>query len=96
MRDRRAVREELIEALGGEGKLKVLLALSEQPNTLFTTYSIVKATGLRRQDAKKVIERLCELGWVKQRTYGLKKYQINLEKEEVKYLLNFLRSVEAI
>jgi len=96
MRDRRAVREELVEALGGEGKLKVLLALSEQPNTLFTTYSIVKATGLRRQDVKKVIESLCELGWVKQRTYGLKKYQINLEKEEVKHLLNFLRSVEAI
>jgi len=96
MRDRKAVREELVEALGSEGKLRVLLALSEQPNTLFTTYSIVKATGLRRQDAKKVIERLCELGWVKQLTHGLKKYQINLEKEEVKHLLNFLRSVEAI
>jgi len=96
MRDRKAVREELVEALGSEGKLRVLLALSEQPNNLFTTYSIVKATGLRRQDARKVIERLCELGWVKQQTYGLKKYQINLEKEEVKHLLNFLRSVEAV
>jgi len=96
MRDKRAVREELLEALGSEGKLKVLLALSEQPNSLFTTYSIVKATGLRRSDAKKVVEKLCELGWVKQQTYGLKKYRINLEKEEVKHLISFLRAVEAI
>jgi len=96
MKDRRAVKEELLEALGSESKLRILLALSEHPYTLFTTYSIMKATGLRRQDANKMIKRLCELGWVKQQTYGIRKYQLNVEKEEVKHLLTFLKSTEAI
>jgi hypothetical protein len=43
-----------------------------------------------------MIKRLCELGWVKQQTYGIRKYQLNVEKEEVKHLLTFLKSTEAI
>ena len=93
---RRLVEKELSEALGSEGKIKILRLLAEKPNNLFTMYSILKSTGLRRQDTNKHIQRLCDIEWVKQQTYGVKKYQLNLEKKEVRNLIDFLRAVEAI
>ncbi|NHV97262.1 MAG: hypothetical protein HA494_05685 [Thaumarchaeota archaeon] len=93
---RRRVEEELVEALGSEGKIRTIITLAEKPNQLLTAYAVAKRTGLRRQDADKILKKLLQLGWVKQHTYGVKKYQINIDKDEVKKLTEFLRAIEAI
>ncbi len=93
---RRQVEGELIEALGSEGKIRILRMLAEKPNDLLTAYSIVKATGLRRQDTNKHLKKLCEIGWLKQHRYGVAKYQINVEKDAVKRLIEFFTAIEAI
>lgn len=90
------IQEEVIEALGSEGKIKILLTLAQKPLELHTTYTILKHTGLRRQDANRILKKLCAIRWVKQHQYGVKKYQLNIEKEEVRLLINYLKSIEAI
>jgi DNA-binding MarR family transcriptional regulator len=93
---RRRVVEGLVEALGSEGRIRTLVTLAEDPDQLFTAYAVAKRTGLRRQDAEKILKKLCEMGWVKQYTYAVKKYQINTEREEVRRLTEFLKAIEAI
>lgn len=70
---RKQAERELVEVLGSEGRLKLLITLARRPNDLFTIYSLVKATGLRRQDVRKYVEKLHELGWVKLHSYEVKK-----------------------
>lgn len=93
---RRRVEEELIEALGSGGRIKVIRLLAERPSASYTIYSIRKFTGLRRQDANKILKKLCDIGWVKQHHYGVRKFQINAEKKEVAHLIEFLKSIEAV
>jgi hypothetical protein len=97
MEDRRKqVEEELTEALGSEGKIRILRRLAENPTAIFTKYALVKATGLRDQDARRILEKLCQIDWVKLITNGVVKYQINTENQMVKQLIDFLKAVEAI
>ncbi|MEM1995351.1 MAG: hypothetical protein QXW32_07785 [Nitrososphaerales archaeon] len=93
---RRQIEEELIETLASEGKIRILRMLAENPTRFYTAYAVRKRTGLRRQDANKILNKLVELGWIKQHAYGVKKYQINLDKKEVKHLVEFFKAVEAI
>ena len=97
MEDRRKqVEVQLIEALGSEGKIRILRKLAEDPDGLFTAYVLAKATGLRRQDAHKILGKLCQIGLVKPVAYGVTKYQINVESDIAKRLIDFFKSVEAV
>lgn len=93
---KKQVETQLIEALGTEGKIRILRRLSENPTGLFTAYVLAKVTGLRRQDTHKILEKLCQMGLVKSVAYGVTKYQINVENDLAKRLIDFFKSVEAV
>ncbi len=83
-------REEIEAAIGGRGKLRILGLLAEHRDGFLTKYAIKKETGLRTRTATSDLETLIKLGWIKESPYEPKKYQINLKKEEVKHLVEFL------
>jgi len=84
---------EIIEILGSEGKIKVLWALYKS-HTPQTTYSIIKVTGLKRVDAKRILETLKKKGVIKESDYRPKKYILNIENEKTKVLVNFFEKIE--
>ena len=94
MEPEKRILNEIIEILGSEGKIKVLWALYRS-HTPQTTYSIIKVTGLKRVDAKRILETLKKNGVVKESDYRPKKYMLNVESEKTKVLVNFFEKIEA-
>ncbi len=92
----RSVWGELERGIGGGSKFRVLLHLAVNPQETFTKYALVKATGLRTPSVEGHLEVLLELGWVKEYSFTPKTYQINLENEVVKSLLEFLQRLRHI
>lgn len=89
-------REEIEDAVGGKGRLRILGLLAEHRGGFLTRYAIKKEAGLRDRTVKSDLETLVKLGWIRESPYEPKKYRINLEKEEVKHLVEFLRKTRYI
>jgi len=87
---------ELERGLGGGSKFRVFLHLALYPKEAFTKYALVKATGLRTPSVEVQLEVLLELGWVKEYSFTPKTYQIDLENEIVKSLLEFIKGLRYI
>ncbi|MEM2320523.1 MAG: hypothetical protein QXS79_01350 [Candidatus Bathyarchaeia archaeon] len=90
---RRDVWEELELGLGGGKKFKVLIHLALNPEKAFTKYALAKATGLRIPSIERRLKTLIEIGWVKENQYKPKTYQINLENEMVRMIIEFLQKI---
>ena len=89
----RTIWEELELGFGGGSQFRVLLHLTLNPKQAFTKYALVKATGLRTPSVNSQLKALLELNWVKEYPFTPKTYQVNLENEVVKYLLEFVEKV---
>ncbi|MEM1606781.1 MAG: winged helix-turn-helix domain-containing protein [Candidatus Bathyarchaeia archaeon] len=99
-KERRKVTEdvwrELELGLGGGKRLRVLIHLALNPDKAFTKYALAKHTGLRTPSVDRRLKILVELGWVKENKFKPKTYQINLENETVKALLDFLSAIKRV
>lgn len=89
----RTIWEELELGFGGGGQFRVLLHLALNPAQVFTKYALVKATGLRTPSVDSQLKALLQLNWVKQYPFTPRTYQINLENEVVKHLLEFFENI---
>jgi len=87
---------ELELGFGGGSKFRVLLHLILNPKETFTKYALVKATGLRTPSVESHLKTLLELNWIKEYSFTPKTYQINLENEVVKYILEFFQKAKYI
>lgn len=90
---RRSLLEELELGLGGGKKFRVLVHLALNPDRAFTKYALAKVTGLRTPSIDRRLKTLVEIGWVKENQYMPKTYQINLENETVKILMEFFQKM---
>jgi DNA-binding IclR family transcriptional regulator len=89
-------REEIEDAIGGKGRLRILGLLSENKERFLTKYAIKKETGLRARTVKSDLLKLVRLGWVRESPHEPKKYRINLEKEEVEHTVEFLHKIRYV
>jgi predicted transcriptional regulator len=89
----RTVWENLELGLGCGRGFRVLLHLILNPNKAFTKYSLAKATGLRTPSVDRRLKTLVDLGWIKENQFKPKTYQINLENEIVRDLMDFLHKI---
>lgn len=89
----RTIWEELEIGLGGGKKFRVLAHLLLNPDKAFTKYSLAKTTGLRTPSVNMRLKILVELGWVKENEFKPKTYQINVENETVKILLELFHKL---
>jgi DNA-binding transcriptional ArsR family regulator len=84
---------EIIETgLGSIGKIKIMKALAEE-NKLATIYVLHKKTHLKREDIKKNILDLVNIGWVTQSKYANVMYGLNRDNNYVKELIDFFNDV---
>lgn len=85
--------KEIIETgLGGVGKVKIIRALAEE-NKLATIYFLHKKTHLKREDIKRNVEELVEIGWVMRGKYGHTVYSINTDNAYVRRLVEYFRDI---
>ena len=92
----RTIWKELELGFGGGGQFRVLLQLALDPKQVFTKYALVKATGLRTPSVNNQLKVLLELNWVKEYPFTPRTYQISLEKEVVKRLLEFFERMKHV
>jgi predicted transcriptional regulator len=86
--------KEVIEkGLGGLGKLKIIKALAEE-DRMMTVYGLHKKTHLKREDIKRNLKDLMEIGWVDEEKLGNVLYKINRQDGYVRHLISFFRDVE--
>ncbi|MEM1562329.1 MAG: helix-turn-helix domain-containing protein [Candidatus Bathyarchaeia archaeon] len=85
--------EEVEAGLGVGKRFRVLAHLALNPEKAFTKYALAKITGLRTPSIDRRLKTLVEIGWVKENQYKPKTYQINLENEIVKIIVEFLRKI---
>lgn len=81
------------KGLGGLGKLKIIKALAEE-DRMMTVYALHKKTHLKREDIKRNLKDLIEIGWVSEEKLANILYRINRQDEYVKRLLTFFTDVE--
>ena len=93
IREKRSIWEELELGLGGGKKFRVLVHLLLNPDKAFTKYALTKATGLRTPSIERRLKTLVDLGWVRENKFKPRTYQINLENEIVKLLLDFFQKL---
>ena len=93
IREKRTIWEELELGLGGGKKFRVLVHLLLNPDKAFTKYALTKATGLRTPSIERRLKTLVDLGWVRENKFKPRTYQINLENEIVKLLLDFFQKL---
>lgn len=93
LRKKRSIWEELELGLGGGKRFRVLVHLLLNPDKAFTKYALSKATGLRTPSIERRLKTLLDLGWVKENKFKPKTYQINLENETVKLLLELFQKL---
>ena len=91
---KRTIWGELELGFGGGRQFRVLLRLALSPAQVFTKYALVKATGLRTPSVDRQLKALLQLNWVKQYPFTPTTYQINLENEVVKHLLEFFEKMK--
>ena len=85
--------KEIVEiGLGSIGKIKLIKALSEA-DKMATVYSLHKKTNLKREDIKRNLSDLIEIGWVKETKLANKMYRANKDNEYVNHLMIFFRAV---
>lgn len=85
--------KEIVEiGLGSIGKIKLIRALSEA-DKMATVYSLHKKTNLKREDIKRNLNDLVEIGWVKEIKLANKMYRANKDNEYVNHLMIFFRAV---
>lgn len=89
----RTVWDDLELGLGCGKGFRVLLHLILNPNKAFTKYSLAKLTGLRTPSVDRRLKTLVDLGWVKENKFKPKTYEINLENEIVRELMDFLHKM---
>lgn len=56
---------------------------------------LLRPPGLEHHSIDRCLKTLVEIGWVKENKYRPKTYQINLENETVKTLMEFLQKIRA-
>lgn len=78
--------------LGSIGKIKLIKALSDD-DKMATVYSLHKKTNLKREDIKRNLSDLVEIGWVKETKLANKMYRANKDNEYVNHLMIFFRAV---
>jgi hypothetical protein len=83
------------KGLGGLGKLKLIKALAEEER-MMTIYSLHKKTHLKREDIKRNLSDLIDIGWVREEKLANVLYRLNRQNENVQHLLTFLKNVEYI
>ncbi len=93
LKGKRSIWEELELGLGSGKRFRVLVHLILNPNKAFTKYALTKVTGLRTPSIERRLKTLVDLGWVKENKFKPKTYQINLENEIVKLLLEFFQKL---
>jgi hypothetical protein len=86
------IRREIDEGIGSIGRIRIIAELARDPDKAFTTYAIVAATGLKRNDVKTNLARLVAIGWVKEHKSIHWTFQINLANKLVAEWVGFLRS----
>jgi len=93
-RERRDVWKDLQTGLGCGNKFRIIKHMLLNPEEAFTKYSLTKATGLKTRNVEDQLKVLVELGWVKKHPYTPTTYQVNLEDELVKHLIELFQKVE--
>jgi len=88
--------KEVEEALGSVGRIRILRELAREPERSFSKYSLIKATGLKREDLNRNLKRLTEAGWVKEVPGTSARYQINTENPKAQHLIEFFKKAEYI
>jgi DNA-binding transcriptional ArsR family regulator len=85
--------KEIVEqGLGSIGKVKILKALAEGEK-LATIYVLHKKTHLKREDIKRNLRDLIEIGWVMETRLANAMYSINEGNDYVKQLIIFFSRV---
>lgn len=93
MATERARSKEIIEiGLGSIGKIKIIKALSEG-DKMATIYALHKKTKLKREDIKRNLRDLIEIGWVRESKLVNAMYSANRENEYVDHLTSFFKAV---
>lgn len=80
------------KGLGSVGKVKIIKALAEE-NKMATIYFLHKKTRLKRDDIKKNLRDLVQIGWVNQSRYANMMYSLNNENTYVSRLVEYMREV---
>jgi len=93
--DRRLWRE-LELGFGGGTKFRVTRHLIQNHKEAFTKYGLVKATGLKTDVVESQLETLLKINWVRQYPFTPATYQINLENEVVKQVLDLFQKLRYV
>jgi hypothetical protein len=88
----RTSKEIIEDGLGTLGKIKILKSLAENGRML-TIYVLHNKTRLKREDIKRNLNDLMEIGWVKETRMANKMYALDLQNEYVIQIISFFRNV---
>ena len=84
-------KKQLINAIGNESRLKILLVLWKS-NQELTVYKTSRFTGLGRSSVVRHIHNLVESGLVSRKIYGeIPLYRINNDNPKINALIDFFR-----
>jgi hypothetical protein len=89
--DHASSRQEIDEALGSLGRLRIVAELAKDPGRMLTVYAIATGTHLKRDDVKANLAHLVAVGWVDKHAFAPIKYQINLRNATTARFVEFLR-----
>jgi hypothetical protein len=92
LNSRRTSKETIEQGLGTLGKIKILKSLAENGRML-TIYVLHNKTRLKREDIKRNLNDLMEIGWVKETRMANKMYALDLQNEYVIQIVSFFRNV---
>jgi hypothetical protein len=85
-------KEEIEKGIGSLGKIKIIKALAEE-SKLATIYLLHKKTHLKRDDIKKNLDDLVNIGWVRQSKYANVMYSINSNNRPVSLFIAYLKEI---
>jgi hypothetical protein len=85
------IRDEVDEALGSLGRLRIVAELARDPGRMLTVYAIAVGTHLKRDDVKSNLAHLLAVDWVRKLGFTPVKYQINLGNATAARFVDFLR-----
>jgi len=85
-------KEEIEKGIGSLGKIKIIKALTEE-SKLATIYLLHKKTHLKRDDIKKNLDDLVNIGWVRQSKYANVMYSINPNNRLVSLFIAYLKEI---
>ncbi len=91
--DKKLVRNQIEEAIGSQGRLRIIGILASSPRELHSRYALGRKTGIRQTYIKSDLEKLVRLGWVEELKSLTKKYRLNAKHPQVEHILEFLKNV---